>query len=39
MSAREDFLSYGWCAARGLLDQDAITEVIGNVDRLFCIRQ
>ena len=33
MSAREDFLSYGWCAARGLLDQDAITEVIGNVDR------
>lgn len=33
MSAREHFLSYGWCAARGLLDPDTVSEVIENVDR------
>lgn len=33
MSARDDFLSHGWCAARGLLDAEAVVDIRRNVDR------
>ena len=33
MSAREDFLSHGWCSARGVLDSQSVGDARENVAR------